>query len=195
MVENGVTQAGLSGHFPASQGSHKASLSPVFSKHLRFLSPIHCTDSETTKCELIYPESIMKFQTRKEIARPTLRSTSPVGSFPMKDHVSKISATAAAVPPLTVFTEDTPTDLDHLQKMLNRKLSIVHQSKGSSKLKLLLIQLWKTHYTCFYTQHFLFLVKTLLETYIISWKGPGSFSTRVFVKLILNMLFKNLLGM
>ena len=41
------------------------------------------------------------------------------GSFPTKDHITKISAKTAAVPPLTIITKDTTKRLHHLQTMLN----------------------------------------------------------------------------
>ena len=57
--ENGVTQAGLLGHFLTSQGSYTTSFSSVFSKHLCFLSPIHCFGFKIcAKCEMITQSQI-----------------------------------------------------------------------------------------------------------------------------------------
>lgn len=50
----------------------------------------------------------------------------------MKDRLTKISATTADVPPLTITTEDTTRYLDHLQRMLNYKPNIAYEIKGKS---------------------------------------------------------------
>jgi len=128
--ENGVTQAGPGGHFPPPQGSYNASFSPAFSKHLCFLSPIHCRDflNQNTKHEVIYPESNMKCQT-----------TIPRGITSLKYLQLLLflrwpSAPGVLPNPFVTFTE----------RSIKNPAEFKKSKDNLTNLKLFLIQLWKT---------------------------------------------------